>query len=296
MNMCLPCPAPVADGVQARLSLLNRARLCPALPGDAVPHADDPALLADEAAFLEAARARVAARAASAPRDPAGFLAWFEDLQQTGPGQGDTLFPWLAETCTLDQMRWFLAQEVAGEAGFDDLTAMTLLRMPPRAKLELARNFWDEMGRGHASAMHGPMLDSLAHHLRLDLRADCIVWEALALANTMAGLAANRHYAYHAVGALGVVELTAPGRAAQIAAGLRRLGVPRAYRHYFALHAVLDVRHSASWNREVIVPLVQSDPRIAHAIAEGALMRLTCGAACFARYRAFFGAQDWPGL
>ena len=90
--------------------------------------------------------------------------------------------------------------------------------MPPRAKLELARNFWDEMGRGHASAMHGPMLDSLAHHLRLDLRADCIVWEALALANTMAGLAANRHYAYHAVGALGVVELTAPGRAAQIAA------------------------------------------------------------------------------
>ena len=39
------------------------------------------------------------------------------------------------------------------------------------------------------------------------------VWEALALGNMMIGLAANRYYAYQAIGALGVIELTAPGRA-----------------------------------------------------------------------------------
>jgi hypothetical protein len=105
----------------------------------------------------------------------------------------------------------------------------------------------------------------------------------------MAGLAAHRQYAFHSVGALGVVELTAPGRAAQVDAGLRRLGVPAKFRHYFALHAVLDVKHSAAWNAEVIGPLVEEDPRRATAIAEGALMRLECGAACFARYRAEFG-------
>ena len=212
-------------------------------------------------------------------------------MRENGPGQGDRLFPWLATEATLTQIRWFLAQEVAGEAGFDDLTALTLLRMPARPKLELARNFWDEMGRGNPRGMHGPMLDELARYLRLDEMRPPIVWQSLALANTMAGLAARRCTAYQSIGALGVVELTAPGRAAQVAAGLKRLGVPARYRHYFDLHAVLDVKHSAAWNEEVIAPLAALGPAVAMAMAEGALMRLACGAACFARYRLEFGLK-----
>jgi hypothetical protein len=48
---------------------------------------------------------------------------------------------------------------------------------------------------------------------------------------------------------------------------------------------VLDVKHSEAWNREALRPLVEEDPRRATAIAEGALMRLHCGALCFERYR-----------
>ena len=51
------------------------------------------------------------------------FIAWFERLEETRPGQGDPLFPWLAGTASAEQMKWFLFQEVAGEAGFDDLLA-----------------------------------------------------------------------------------------------------------------------------------------------------------------------------
>ena len=58
-------------------------------------------------------------------------------------------------------MLWFLTQEVAGEAGFDDLLAMTQVKMPVTAKLEMARNYWDEMGRGRDTAMHGPLLERL---------------------------------------------------------------------------------------------------------------------------------------
>jgi hypothetical protein len=273
-----------AHALQMRLTRLNRVRLQPAFPDD-TPDAGIAGWAAEEADFLQNARARVVARAATAPRDAAGFIRWFEDLRETGPGQGDALFECLATSCTLAQMRWFLAQEVAGEAGFDDLTALTLLRMPERVKLELARNFWDELGRGTARGMHGPMLDRLARALDLHAAPEDVVWQALALANTMAGLAANRRYAYHSIGALGVVELTAPGRAECVAAGLKRLGVAASARHYFALHATLDVRHSAAWNAEVIAPLVQADPRTAPAIAEGALMRLECGLACFEAYR-----------
>ena len=290
MNMLAPSPAQSAHRLHCRLATLNRARITPCLPDD--PSADDQAAaLAEEAAFLAAARARVAAAARAAPTDAPGFVRWFEALSQTGPGQNDPLFPWLATSCALPEMRWFLAQEVAGEAGFDDLLAMTMLGMPTRPKLELAANFWDEMGRGTPRGMHGPMLTALATHLRLDLPMQDVVWQSLALANTMAGLAARRPYAFHAIGALGVIELTAPGRAAQVDAGLRRLGVPAQFRHYFALHAVLDVKHSASWNAEVIGPLVAEDPGRATAIAEGALMRLESGAACFARYRDEFGLK-----
>lgn len=74
---------------------------------------------------------------------------------------------WLAEQATLDQIRWFFEQEAAGEAGFDDLVAMTQVKLPKLPKLELARNYWDEMGRGQAAGMHGPMLDALVETLKV---------------------------------------------------------------------------------------------------------------------------------
>jgi hypothetical protein len=277
----------IAENVQTELSRLNRRRLTPALPGEVgLP---DLAAQRAELAFLESERAAVRDQASRAPHESTAFLGWLAELRLHGPGQFDPLFPWLAEHATLEQMCWFLHQEVAGEAGFEDLVALTQLRMPERAKLELARNYWDELGRGHAGGMHGPMLARLAEQLRLSRRAEPIVPEAIALGNLLAGLAANRGYAYHSVGALGAVELTAPDRAALVNEGLRRLGIDGAARQYYALHATLDVKHSEAWNSEVIAPLVDGRPEIATAIAEGALMRLAAGARCFARYRAELG-------
>jgi hypothetical protein len=235
--------------------------------------------------FLQFLRGEVAARAAQAPMDLDAFVAWFEDLERTGPGQHDTLFPWLEQEASRDQMCWYLQQEAAGEAGFDDLTAYTQIKLPVRVKLELARNYWDEMGRGNAKGMHGPMLARLVDALNLDPTIETTVWESLALANAMTAMATRRDYAWHALGALGVIELTAPARSAAVAAGLKRLGVSAKARTYFDLHAVLDLKHSAAWIAEALAPAVAEDQRRATAIAEGALMRLECGARCFDRYR-----------
>jgi hypothetical protein len=267
-----------------KLAYFAQRRLRPSFP-DAPRDDEDLPLLALEASFLEDERAAVAERAAEAPQDPQAFVAWFEGLRERGPGQGDSLFPWLSEQATLPQMRWFLAQEVAGEAGFDDLVALTQVRMPVQAKLELARNYWDEMGRGREPAMHGPLLTQLARSLNVDSEPGQIVWESLALANLLVALALDRRFAYHSVGALGAIELTAPTRVGFVDKGLARLGIPKAARRYFTLHATLDVKHSQAWNREVLMNLVAEEPRAARAIAEGALMRLRAGARCFERYR-----------
>lgn len=275
------------DTIQQTLARWNRERLSPQFPAEDWNHhfEHEAQMRYLETAFLEELRAEVSDRAREAPTDVDGFIAWFEDLKQTGPGQGDPLFPWLAESANEVQLRWFFEQEAAGEAGFDDLVAYTQVKLPVSAKLELARNYWDEMGRGNMRGMHGPMLNDLALTMGVEPTIEHTVWESLALANAMTGMATNRGFAWHSVGALGVIELTAPGRSAMVARGLRRIGLSDRERRYFDLHAVLDVKHSEDWNREALRPLVEEDPRRATAMAEGALMRLMCGERCFTRYR-----------
>lgn len=280
--------------LQAKLAAWNRRRLAPQTPHDNWRAELDAErdMRVVEGEFLEEGRRAQTVRAAAAPRDPRNFVHWFESLKENGPGQGDPLFPWLAERATLQEMKWFVEQEAAGEAGFDDLVAIAQVKAPTQAKLELARNYWDEMGRGNAKGMHGPMLDALVQALKVTPHIETTIAPSLALGNTMIGLAANRRYAYHALGALGVIELTAPGRAAKVSEALRRLRVSAKARHYFDLHAVLDVKHSEAWNREVFVSLVSEDPDAAPYIAEGALMRLQCGAECFEAYRRHFWGGD----
>src|SRR3546814_2430992 len=95
-------------------------------------------------------------------------------------------------------------------AGFDDLVAMTQVKMTVQAKLELARNYWDEMGRGNRKGMHGPMLDVMEEALGVQPRIENTFWESIALANAMTAMATSRMFAWHSHGASGIIDKTAP--------------------------------------------------------------------------------------
>lgn len=279
--------------IHSELSIFNHRRLMPNFISAnwTVELNQDTDLLFKEGHFVEEERLHVQQYVVHVPLEADAFITWFENLKIEAPGQGDALFPWLAHEASVDQMRWFLQQEAAGEAGFDDLVAMTQLKLPPQAKLEMARNYWDEMGRGHENSMHGLMLENTVNDLKLAPTIQSTAWESLALANLMLALAANRRYAYQSIGALGAVEMTAPTRVAYVNEGLKRLGVDFETRKYFQLHASLDIKHSEAWNREVIYSLVKSNPQVALPIAEGALMRLCAGARCYKKYKSHFGIQ-----
>jgi hypothetical protein len=280
---------PIGDpeGVHRRLAHWNRRRLAPGAPSPRWEEEldEDRQMLWLEGAWIEHLREGIWRECAALPRSPEGFIAWFRDLLHTGPGQDDPLFDWLAGDADEDGMKWFLTQEAAGEAGFDDLVAFAQVKLPDLAKLELARNYWDEMGRGNEHGMHGRLLEAAVRELRLQPDIDDTVWPSLALANTLVALCTTRRYAWHAVGALGVVELTAPSRVSRVGAGLKRLGFPPVVRKYFDLHAVLDLKHADDWIANALHPLVEEDPDRAPFIAEGALMRLGCGRRCFDDYR-----------
>ena len=172
---------PAFERFQTELAKYNGRQLQPRFPDETWrEELDDYAQVTRaEGEYIEAVRQEISPLVAGIPNDVDGFIDWFEELKGSGPGQGDSLFPWLSEAATRENMLWFLTQEVAGEAGFDDLLAMTQVKMPVTAKLEMARNYWDEMGRGRDTAMHGPLLERLASYLDIDAQPDRGVEEVL---------------------------------------------------------------------------------------------------------------------
>jgi hypothetical protein len=227
-----------------------------------------------EGYFVEIERARVFEDAAGAPWDAAAFVRWFEALRERGPGQGDALFPWLATRATLEQMRWFLTQEAAGEAGFDDLVALAQVKLQPvRAKLEMARNYWDEMGRGSLRAVHTELHRRLstALGLRAVPRAE-LPPEALLRSALGSLLATNRYLQPELVGALGLIELQAGPRSRRVVGALRRLGAAGDALAFYEEHAHADPRHGKAWVDHVVGPLA-ADPVWSAGIVRGARWR-----------------------
>lgn len=278
------------EPLHRRLGDFNRRRLNPKLDVSDWQQQlrQDCELQVVEGHFIEAERALVRDGAARAPTQPHELLDWFEGLKEAEAAQDGRLFQWLAGEVSRDQMLWFLTQELSGEDDLEDLYALTQLKLPERPKLEMARNYWDEMGQGDASATRARLLASLISDLSTEF-LEPQAWEILARANLMLGLAATRRYAFQAVGALGVVELTSAGPARCLSLGLRRLGFSSEASNYFSWRARLSTLRSQVFNQGVILPLVAQDCRSATAIAEGALLRLVADGRCLRLYERELG-------
>lgn len=245
-----------------------------------------------ENAFVRQERSQVTTLARTAPRDADGFVRWFGELRNSGPGQGDVLFSWLAEAASSEDMRWFLKQQVAAHAGFADLVAATQPGLPSRARLALARLSWDAMGRGIHDAAHESLLTPVCSALHVEELEAPLTWEAQAIAHAHGAFAHNRRFAYQSLGALGAVMVVTPAHEAMVGSGLRRLGLSKARRLSFALHRALYRHHAPSFLAEVLWPIVAEEPTAAFAVAEGALVRLAAGARAFVRYRQELGVDD----
>lgn len=232
---------------------------------------------------MEGERAKVTAVAASAPTQPREFVDWFERLREESARQSQRFFHFIAESAERDELTWLLTQETAGGESLADLLALTQLQLPWRSKLEAARCYWDEMGQGEAAAMPSRILAGLAREVSSEGIEPCVV-ELVARNNLMLALASNRHYAYQSIGALGVLELGMSGPNRSLSAASKRLGLSLEAVAYFASRSKLSILRAHSWLYDVVLPLVAQDARIAHAVAEGALMRLAAEAACYGRY------------
>jgi hypothetical protein len=207
-------------------------------------------------------------------------------------GQVPPVYEWLAEEATWPELVEFLALEGGPDANFDDLVAACQIGLAGRPKLEMARNYWDEMGRGNGDDVHTELHHRLVAAIDMPtVPPDEQPVQGL-LRSVLGGmLATNRWLQPELVGALGLTELQAGPRCRKVVAALKRLGASQDALGFYEEHAVADPRHGKGWLDEVVTPMAD-DPDWAPRIVRGARWRAAVNDRFFAELgRRFVGGE-----
>lgn len=211
---------------------------------------------------------------AALPADPGAFCEWFKRAAFTHPLYEHPLHAFLAGEADRAQLERFLGYEAAGEAAFDDLVALGQVGTRGEVKIEMGRNYWDELGNGRSHAVHTHLFHRLTDALGVRApEADELPWQVLSGANLMLWSCVPRRNAFRAQGTLGAVELLAPQRCTRLTAGAARVGIPKKAMVYYAAHAIVDVGHAEGWLDHVVAPQVAERPEARVGIAEGLMAR-----------------------
>ncbi|MFC8052473.1 iron-containing redox enzyme family protein, partial [Bacillus subtilis] len=214
------------------------------------------------------------------PEDPKEFQYWFKRLVMDHEAADHPLFSYLEKEASFEDMKEFFSQEITVDARFDDLVAFSQIGMDNWAKMELAENYWDEMGNGRMEEVHTIMFDNLLQELELTNNEsltslfDKLTWEALACGNALLNTSLYRKNVYKALGCLGSLEMMAPQRFSRLVAGYKRIGLSQKAQEYHTQHVIIDTRHGNGWLRNAIVPYVKADPSLRYEIVKGAFYRL----------------------
>jgi hypothetical protein len=195
-------------------------------------------------------------------------------------------YRWLAKEATWDEVVHFLALEGGPDGGFDDLVAVCQLGLAGSAKLELAKNYWDEMGQGDPGGVHTVLHERLVAAVAMPriAREDQPV-EALERAALGGLLATNRWLQPEMLGALGLLELQAGPRCRLVLQAFDRLGAPADAYPFYLEHAEVDPVHGKDWMDKAVIPTVEERPDWGPRIVKGAWWRSSVNLAFFEALR-----------
>ncbi|WP_411141970.1 iron-containing redox enzyme family protein [Streptomyces sp. x-80] len=247
-----------------------------------VDHERQP-LLRDVAAILEQAMlghelSRIDEETVTGyPRSGPEYVRWLKDLVNAHPAGWHPLYhEHIAQRGTPEDLRLLLAQETNLDPRFDDILASMQMGRTGGEKMEIAANYWDEMGNGDAELVHTRLFSQALEAIGADrdFIRDSFMLEAGVSGNLSACLGLARRHYYKAVGYFGVTEYLAPRRFRCVVDTWRELGLHEVGITYHDLHIGIDAGHASGWFKNVVAPLVGGDALIGRDIALGALIRL----------------------
>jgi hypothetical protein len=211
------------------------------------------------------------------PTNGSAFVSWFKQLISQHPAGAHPFFQnYLRDSASVEAFRTFLAQETTLDPRFDDILALMQVGTVGAEKMEIAKNYFDEMGNGDEREVHTLLFSKALKALNVDAAYidKALLPEARVCGNLSACLALSPRHHYKAIGYFGVTEYLAPRRFKKLVAGWRRLGLPEFGLAYHDLHIRIDAIHGKGWFDNVIEPAVEQDPRVIREILYGALIRL----------------------
>jgi hypothetical protein len=257
--------------------------------GDAVRFQGHPAvaelkhrLEADWLAELELAWVEAGSLADSADPDRVGKALRAVAARDRLPAA----YRWLAKQASWDDVVQFLALEGGPDGGFDDLVAVCQVGLSGSAKLELGKNYWDEMGNGELSRVHTVLHDRLVAAVGMPrIPREQQPVEALERAALGGLLATNRWLQPEMLGALGLLELQAGPRCRLVLQAFDRLRAPADAYPFYVEHAEVDPVHGRDWVDKAVVPTVTARPDWGPRIVKGAWWRSTVNLTFFEALR-----------
>jgi hypothetical protein len=255
--------------------------------GDAARHQGDP-VVADlksrlEAEWLTELEAAWAERSQQ-PDDPEAVKEAMLDIAIRD--RLPAAYKWLAREASWDEVVEFLALEGGPDGGFDDLVAACQVGLSGSAKLELGKNYWDEMGNGDPDAVHTVLHERMAAAIDMPhIPRDDQPIEALERAALGGLLATNRWLQPEMLGALGLIELQAGPRCRLVLQAFDRLGAPKDAYPFYVEHANVDPIHGKDWMDKAILPTIGEHPDWGPRVVKGAWWRSTVNLAFFEALR-----------
>ncbi|USX55461.1 iron-containing redox enzyme family protein [Lentzea sp. HUAS12] len=212
----------------------------------------------------------------NAPAEPAEFVSWLKKLARR-----HTVFKhpyytdFIRDRADSEAIRRYMIQESVIDGRFDDLLALMQVGTSGPAKMEIARNFWDEMGNGNPAEVHTHLFKQIFEVFDItdDELEIALTANALLSGNLAVMLCRYRSSYPEAVGFLGMTEWLVPDRFVQVVHAWDRLGLPDVGIVYHRLHITVDAQHAAGWFHNVIKPAATS-PAMRRGIARGTLWRL----------------------
>lgn len=216
------------------------------------------------------------------PSDPKTFSRWLKSYVLNHPSSNHPIYKYLSEDGTLADMSYFFSQEVTIDPRFDDLIALMQIGVKqPGIKMELASNFWDEMGNGKPDEVHTGLFASLYDELDIFKEGEDFLdvlerasWQALACGNTLLYSVLHRKNLNIGLGTLGTVEIISPYRFSLLTKGFSRLGISEKASQYHVTHISIDARHGNGWLTNAITPRVAEGNNAQEQIFFGSTLRM----------------------
>jgi pyrroloquinoline quinone (PQQ) biosynthesis protein C len=211
------------------------------------------------------------------PSDGTNYVEWLLRLINSHQARKHVYFSqFLPHQATREDLEDFFIQETTLDPRFDDALALLQVGTQGRTKMEIAKNYWDEMGNGTPSQVHTTMfaraLDALG--ITPEKIKTHVYLESLICGNLSLMMTLHRHRFYKAIGYFGVTEYLAPARFTQVVNAWTRNHLDPRDVEYHRAHIRIDAQHATAWFYDVIRPRVDISPANGLEIAKGALIRL----------------------